>query len=126
MARGYDFFFTGNREAARALVEGILVSQGFALRPQASGTLVASRGSMAMTVAFGGLAGKRMHFSFTVDFVDEADRLVARLTRDTGAGALKGGTLGAAKTGRAFDEVANVLREAAGASGQLAGSDERA
>lgn len=110
MASVYDIFISGDHDEAKGFVAGSLEDQGFTLTRTPAGGLIAKRGSMGMTIAFGAMAGKKFQITFTLDFfVDAAGNLVARLTRDITTGALKGGALGANMTNNRFIDTANAL-----------------
>lgn len=122
MASSHDFFIAGDQEAGKALVARALESQGFAVSGTPKGGLLAKRGSTAATVLWGGLAGKKLQVTFTVDFMtDQNGNLVARLTRDLASGALKGGAIGAAKTNTVFQESADAIGHALSDAGVLVG-----
>lgn len=121
MAALYDFFITDTVDASKQVIDAALRSQGFDLASTPEGGLVASRGSTAMTVLFGAMAGKKMHMSFDVQFfVDEQGRTVARLIRNLAAGALKGGAIGASRTAQEFQTTAGAIEQALVSAGILA------
>jgi hypothetical protein len=123
VASSYDFFISGDHTAGRELVATTLTSQGFSLEASQTGGLIARRGNQTATIWLGGLAGKNFHVSFGVDFfVDQYGQLVARLNRNMGLGALKGGAIGASKTDSAFVETANAIGGALSTAGVLTGS----
>ncbi|HEY1530654.1 MAG TPA: hypothetical protein VGF80_07560 [Galbitalea sp.] len=118
MAGQYDLSLAGDRQAAKDLVTRVLGEQGFTLETNPNGSLTAKRGSAGMTVLLGGLAGKNLQMTFFVEFLDGSDgNLVARLSRNTAAGALKGGAIGAGKTNNAFVDLVNAIAAAAQAAG---------
>lgn len=120
MASSYDFFITGDHEAARAAVGNKLIELGFELEATATGGLIARRGSLKKTLWLGALAGKDFHVSFIVEyFTDDAGRFVARLNRNMGTGALKGGALGANKVENVFVETVDALSAALSSAGIL-------
>lgn len=120
MATAVDLVLSEDHNRSFQLVHDGLVAQGFEVTRTPSGGLLAKRGSLGATVLLGGLAGKKFHISFVADFMTGPDgRLVARLTRDMTSGALKGGAVGAAKTGTAFRETADGLAEQLTQAGML-------
>ncbi|MCU1415265.1 MAG: hypothetical protein JWN80_2605 [Microbacteriaceae bacterium] len=119
MAGTYDYFLTDSLDDARTRLAEILRQNGFAAEATPNGGLVASRGSATRTLLLGGLAGKGMHMRFDVQFFDDNGRVVARLSRDLAAGALKGGLIGATRTASVFDELAARVGAALTAAGVL-------
>jgi hypothetical protein len=113
MASSYDYFLSDSIDDARSRVADVLAANGFASEPSPNGGLIASRGNATRTLLLGGLAGKHMHMRFDVQFFTDArpegDRIVARISRDLAAGALKGGVIGATRTASVFDELATRL-----------------
>ena len=80
------------------------------------GPIGAAVGGVAGAVV-GGLAGKGFHVTLWLAyFVDDQGRLVARISRDLGTAAVKGGAIGASKAHSAFVDVATALGHAAAAS----------
>jgi len=125
MAASYDYFITGDHASARGLIERSLEQHGFTVGATETGDFAVTRGSMGATVWLGGLAGKKFHLSFSVEFfVDQEGRLVARLNRNMTGGVLKGGAIGASKTDSAFVETANMLADALSGAGVLASTLE--
>ncbi|KRC47271.1 hypothetical protein ASE16_18300 [Leifsonia sp. Root227] len=123
MAKAHDFFIIGDHENGRRIVASALQSEGFAVTATPAGGLLAKRGSTAMTVLLGGLAGNNFQQTFLVDFmVDQHGRLVARLNRNMAGAALKGGAIGAAKTDSAFQQTANAIAAALHGAGALSDS----
>lgn len=123
MATSFDYFLSGDHEAARAAVARVLTEQGFRVEPNPAGGFSAKRGSMAATIWLGAWGGKKyFHVHFLVQFfVDAQGQLVARLNRDMASGALKGGAVGANMTRNAFNETAQALTGALQAAGVYAG-----
>jgi hypothetical protein len=122
LASSHDFFITGGTEFGKTLVARALEGQGFSLSATPAGGFLATRGSAAATVLLGGLAGKKFHITFVVDFMTDQDgRLVARLNRGLGSGALKGGALGASKTNTAFQDAADAIGRSLAEAQVLAG-----
>ena len=124
MATTHDFFLTGDHEQGRGIVLDALRGQGFAVTPAPNGAFTVQRGSTAMTVLFGGLAGSQLRISFLLRFqVDQEGRLVARLSRDQVGAAVSGGAIGATKAKAVFEQcVADIggrLRAAQLFAGEL-------
>lgn len=123
MAGQYDIFFSGDAQAAKDLVARVLGEQGFALETTPNGGWTAKRGSAGMTALLGGLAGKNLQMTFFVEFFTATDGApVIRLGRNTAAGALKGGAIGATRTNNAFVDVVNAVVAAAQAAGTYTNS----
>ncbi len=120
MAANYDFFLTDSIDAARERLAGILAANGFTAEGTPNGGLLASRGNATRTLLLGGLAGKAIHMRFDVQFFEDGDRIVARLSREHAAGALKGGIIGASRTATVFDELSNRVGAALAEAGVLA------
>ncbi|MDR6612793.1 hypothetical protein [Leifsonia sp. 1010] len=110
MATTHDFFLTGDHEQGRRIVLDALRGQGFAVMPAPNGAFTVQRGSTAMTVLFGGLAGSQLRITFLLRFqVDQQGRLVARLSRDQVGAAVSGGAIGASKAKAVFEQcVADI------------------
>lgn len=112
MASATDLFLSGDHEHAKQLVHAALIAQGFEVSLTPTRGFHARRGSQALTVLFGGLAGSRFQVTFLIEFmVTEQGLLVARISRNMTGGALKGGAIGAVKTSNAFDETVARLQE---------------
>jgi hypothetical protein len=123
VAGQYDIFFSGEAQAAKDLVTRVLGEQGFAVTANPNGGLTAARGSAGMTALLGGLAGKNLQMTFFVEFFTGTDGSpVVRLSRNTAAGALKGGAIGAGRTNNAFVDVVNAVVAAAQAAGSYVNS----
>lgn len=123
MASSFDYFIAGDHNSGKIRVGDHLTALGYEVATDEQGRYVASRGSLQKTVWLGAMAGKNFHVSFTVEFmVDQQGQLVARLNRNMGGGALKGGALGAAKVDSAFVEAANALSNGLATDGILVGS----
>jgi hypothetical protein len=120
VATTYDFFISDTADGARNRVANALRGLGYELTATTSGGLLAQKGSTAMTVLFGALAGKGFHLSFEISFFTTEDAAVARLSRNMAIGALKGGALGASKTATAFGIAANAIGTALHNDGVLA------
>ncbi|WP_213816090.1 hypothetical protein [Glaciihabitans sp. dw_435] len=125
MASSYDFFITGDHEAAKALVASSLTEQGYSIASTPAGGFVISRGSVAGTVLWGAMAGKKFHMRFDVEFfADDQGRTVARLNRGLASGMLKGGAIGASKTANGFQNIAHELGKTLTGAGVLASTLE--
>jgi hypothetical protein len=122
----YDIYFSGNAQTAKDLVARVLVEQGFALESTPKGGWAAKRGSAGMTALLGGLAGKNLQMTFFVEFLAATDGSpIVRLGRNTAAGALKGGAIGANRTNNAFVDVVNAVVAAAQGAGSYVNSVAR-
>lgn len=121
MPSAVDFFLSGDQGAARDLTVTALTDAGLRVSKTADGNLLAERGSLGMTVAFGALAGKsRFHVKFPVAFYAAPDGgLVVRISRDAGMGAVKGGAIGLNMTNNAFVDTTEAVRRTFEASGTL-------
>jgi hypothetical protein len=118
VAGTYDLFLSGEQQKARDVIVQSLSGQGFSLQQTPNGGLLAKRGSAGATILLGGLAGKNFQITFIVEFFSSDDgTLVARLSRNMAAGALKGGAIGANRTNNAFIDTANALVAATQAAG---------
>jgi hypothetical protein len=123
VAGQYDIYLSGDAQAAKDLVARVLGEHGFAVESNPNGGFTASRGSAGMTVLLGGLAGKNLQMTFFVEFLSATDGSeIARLSRNTAAGALKGGAIGASRTNNAFADVVNAVVAAAQAAGSYVNS----
>ncbi|MBD8079627.1 hypothetical protein [Cellulosimicrobium arenosum] len=115
-----DYFLTGDHDAARHELAAALQEQGFTITPQQpSGQWSVERGSRSKTFWLGAFAGKNQHLVFTVDFLDAAGALVARVQRATGHGAMAG-AVGIARANKAFEEVDVAIGTRLSARGILA------
>lgn len=120
MASSYDFFISGDFEAAKALVAAAVTEQGFSIASTPVGGFVISRGSVAGTVLWGAMAGKKFHLRFDIEFfADDQGRTVARLNRGLASGMLKGGAIGASKTATAFQNLGHELGKTLTGAGVL-------
>jgi hypothetical protein len=123
VAGQYDIFFSGDAQTAKDLVARVLGEQGFSLETTPNGGWAAKRGSAGMTALLGGLAGKNLQMTFFVEFFAAPDGSpIVRLGRNTAAGALKGGAIGANRTNNAFVDVVNAVVAAAQAAGSYVNS----
>ena len=109
MAATYDYFVSDTLDDARNRVASAIAAQGFTLEGRPDGALTASRGSKAKTLWLGAFAGKDMHVRFEVQFYQDADRIVVRVSRDLVGGALKGGAIGASRLAQQFQDFANHI-----------------
>jgi hypothetical protein len=118
VAGTYDLFLSGEQQKAKDVIVQSLASQGFALEQTPNGGYLAKRGSAGATLWLGAMAGKNFQVTFIVEFFTGEDGgLVARLSRNMAAGALKGGAIGASKTNNAFIDTANALVSATQTAG---------
>jgi len=122
MASAHEYFLSSTPEAARAVIEPALIKQSFTVEATPDGGFVAKRGSAAMTVLFGGLAGSRLAMSFTVEVMESQGQIVVRLSRVVASSVVTGGALGAAKANHVFIETANALGAALNDAGILTSS----
>jgi hypothetical protein len=123
MAGQYDIFLSGDQLAAKELVARVVGEQGFTIVLNPNGSLSVKRGSSTATVLLGGLAGKNLQMTFFIEYLSGSDgSLDARLSRNTAAGALKGGALGASRTNNAFVDLVNGIAAAAQAAGTFVSS----
>jgi hypothetical protein len=123
VAGQYDIFISGDAQAAKDLVARIVGEQGFTAETNPNGGLTAKRGSAGVTFLLGGLAGKNLQMTFFVEFLAAPDgSLDVRLHRNTAAGALKGGAIGASRTNNAFVDLVNAIAAAAQAAGTFVSS----
>jgi hypothetical protein len=123
MAGQYDLYLLGDTQAAKDLVARVLGEQGFTIEGNPNGGFSAKRGSTGMTMLLGGLAGKNLQVTFFVNFLPGPDGSTdVRVSRNTGAGALKGGALGAARTNNVFVDVVNTIAAAAQSAGTFVNS----
>lgn len=124
MPESHDFFVTADPDSTRVRVGDALVRQGYTVDAGDQGALVATRGSMGLTLLIGGLANDRtFHTRLDVQLMVAPDgRTVARLLRGSGKSALKGGALGIARGNRAFEEAANAIHSELAQAGVLTDS----
>jgi hypothetical protein len=123
VAGQYDILISGDAQAAKDLVVRVLGEQGFTAETNPNGGLTAKRGSAGATLLLGGLAGKNLQMTFFVQYLDGADgSLDVRLSRNTAAGALKGGAIGANRTNGAFIDLVNAVAAAAQTAGSFVSS----
>lgn len=122
MASAHEFFLSSTADAARAVVGKSLADQGFAVEATSAGGFVAKRGSVPMTVLFGGLAGRQLAMTFRVEIMELDGRIVARLSRITASAAVTGGAIGASKADTVFKATANTLGAALHDAGILTSS----
>jgi hypothetical protein len=99
-----DYFIAGDQTAARALLAEALQAQGFSIEPDTTGNWTVSRGSQAMTVLLGALAGKNQRLNYRMQFFQHDGALVARLLRESGTGAM-GGAIGVSRSTTVFHEL---------------------
>jgi hypothetical protein len=109
MPASYDFILDGDLEQARDRIAAALRGNGFAAEPASDGGLSVQRGSAARTLLLGALAGRATFMRFAVSFDDRGTTVIATLSREIAAGALRGGVIGARRTAAVFDELARRL-----------------
>jgi hypothetical protein len=109
MATAFDYHLNADPDRGRALAGDALRQQGFEVTTTANGSLLATRGSMPLTLLVGALAGSRMHVSFDVQVYSTETGSVVRLNRNLASGALKGGALGASRVADLFQKTAHEL-----------------
>jgi hypothetical protein len=123
MARSYDYFIAGDHEAGRRTIGQALEGDGYRVSVTPEGNFVAEKGSLGATIALGAIAGKKLHRRFEVQFFTNTDgSLVARLVRDIGRAAVKGGAIGATMTSNSFGDLAKTIGDALAGAQQLSGS----
>ena len=104
-----DYFVSGDPTAAKAVITSALDGQGFGVTPDAAGNWEVSRGSQAMTVLFGGLAGSRQRLIYRMQFFTAEDGwLVARFYRESGTG-MMGGAIGISRSSATFLELDTAI-----------------
>jgi hypothetical protein len=100
-----DYFLAGDHEAARAVLAAALEEQGFSVTPEVTGVWTVARGNATATALLGAFAGRnKQRLVYAVEFFSHDGALVARLRRDSGAGAM-GGVIGVARSNDVFAEV---------------------
>jgi predicted ATPase len=104
-----DYFLQGAPGVARAALHAALTEHGFTVTSEPNGSWTVARGSTAMTVAFGALAGRsRQRLVYQVQFFDHQGTPVARFFREQGAGVM-GGALGVSRSNDVFAEVSQAV-----------------
>ncbi len=124
MPESHDFFVAADPESTRATVRDALVREGYTVADGDQGMLLATRGSLGLTLFAGGLLNDRtFHTRLDVQLMVAPDgRTVARLLRGSGRSAVKGGALGVARGNRAFEQAANAIHAALAQAGVLTDS----
>lgn len=123
MAGQYDLSLSGDTQAAKDLVARVVGEQGFTAQTNPNGGLTVKRGNMTATMLLGALAGKNLQMTFFIEyFSGENNTLVVRLSRNTGAGVMKGGAIGMARTDDAFKDLVNAVAAAAASVGTYVSS----
>ena len=122
MASSHEFFSTADPELVRTVIGQTLTGRGFTISATPEGGFVAKRGSVAMTVLFGGLAGNRLYMTFKVEIMQLDGQIVARLSRVAISAFAAGGAIGAVKANGVFMETANALGAALHDAGALSSS----
>lgn len=115
-----DYFLSGNPDAARAELAGVLGEHGFTVAHRPDGSWEVARGSATATALFGALAGRRhQRLVYSVRFFDHQGVPVARFARDAGAGVL-GGAFGLKRSEDVFAEVSEAIAARLHGRGHLA------
>ncbi|PZF53841.1 hypothetical protein DEJ23_14185 [Curtobacterium sp. MCSS17_008] len=124
MPESHDFFVAADPESTRARVRDALVREGYSVEDGDQGALLATRGSLGLTLLIGALANDRtFHTRLDVQVMVTPDgRTVARLLRGSGKSALKGGAIGIARGNRAFEQAANAIHAELAGAGVLTDS----
>lgn len=124
MPESHEFFVTTDPGTTRTWVRDALAREGYAVEDAEQGRLRATRGSLGLTLALGGLANDRtFHTRLDVQVMIAPDgQTVARLLRGSGRSALKGGAIGVARGNRAFEQAANAIHAVFAQSGVLTAS----
>ncbi|MCU1482361.1 MAG: hypothetical protein JWQ19_3147 [Subtercola sp.] len=100
-----DYFITGDHDAARNAIAAALRAQGFEVATSPVGGWSVTRGSTSATVWLGAFAGKsNQRLEYSMQFFEYEGQLVARLNRESGAGAL-GGVIGVSRSAEVFTEL---------------------
>ncbi len=95
-------------DTASEALTGVLVEQGFVVRPNGPGLLEVERGSLGTTLVAGAFAGQDMHVRFDVRLSAVDEGTLAVFEHSALGGFLKGGALGAAKAGDVVTEAARL------------------
>jgi hypothetical protein len=119
MAASYDFVLTVGPKEACDRLRAILRTNGFTTEQSPEGGLIASRGNPTRTLLLGAFAGKAIYLRFDVEFIGGGAPVIARLRREPGAGAVRGGLIGATRTASIFDELARRVGAALAEAGLL-------
>jgi hypothetical protein len=123
VATSYDLFLSGDHAAGKQLIATALHDDGFDVTTTPEGNFLVKKGSMGLTIAFGAMAGKKFHTTFSIDFFSNADgQLVARLNRNLTGSALKGGAIGANMANTRFGATYGSLMTALQGAGVLTSS----
>lgn len=114
-----DYFLAGAPDAARAILAEALADEGFDVTPKSADLWEVARGSQALTMVLGGLAGrKNQRLTYSVRFVEHEGAVVARFVREAGAGVM-GGAMGVARSNSVFAEVSEIVATRLRAAGHL-------
>jgi hypothetical protein len=117
-----ELILAGDEQQNVPAVLEIAHGLGYTATTPTPGRIKLERGSVGMTIAFGGLAGKKFHISFTFDIgVDEHRNTWLRFDQDGAMGAVKGGAIGYAKSKAAFTEFVDAVRRSGAQRGILLG-----
>ena len=122
MASGHEFFSPADPDAVRSVIAQTLTGAGFTVESTPTGGFAARRGSVPMTVLFGGMAGRQLAMTFTVEIMRLDGQTVARLGRAVASAVVTGGAIGAAKADTVFTDTANAIGAALHSAGMLTSS----
>lgn len=123
MAAAHEFTISGDHAAGINVVRQVIENQGFSVVTLPEGGWKIERGSFAMTLMLGALAGTKFHVSFDVVIATAADgTLLVRMMRNKGRSAVKGGAMGLIKANETFEELANVVHAGLQQAGVLVNS----
>ena len=121
MASAIEFELTGDQEAAKQLVLATLSADGWAVAAKDAWNFEITRGSKGKSMWLGAMAGKDFYIPFSLGFsADPNGHLIARLSRDSLMGAVRGGAIGASKAATVFGETADMIGTAVTQAGIFA------
>ena len=104
-----DYFVTGDHDQAREVLANVLRSQGFEVATSPLGGWDLTRGSTSATIWLGAFAGRdKQRLDYRMEFFEHEGQLVARLSRQSGAGAM-GGVIGVSRSSEIFIELDNAV-----------------
>ncbi len=124
MATTIDYLISGDHEQAKAVIRDAASSLGFDVEPEPSGRWSIARGSKKLTMFLGALAGKNQRFVFGMYFYDHEGKLIARLLRETGSGAM-GGAIGVGRASNVFAELDQAIGRALSGRGILVSANRQ-
>ncbi|MDP9026134.1 MAG: hypothetical protein M3N46_01085 [Actinomycetota bacterium] len=121
MASTIEFELTGDAEGAKQLVLAALSNSGWTVNAKDAWNFEITRGSKGKSLWLGAMAGKDFYIPFSLGFSSDPNgHLVARLSRDSVMGAVRGGAIGASKAATVFGETADTIGAAATSAGIFA------